>query len=182
MRRWMCLLGFSLLFASVASAQDPPKADLFVGYTYVHQTYDPTVGSFNLNGGMAQIAAYPVSWLGLVGEFGGYVPGAGASGGEISYLFGPRLAFRHGPLQPYVQGLIGGDHITSTLQAALGSNNANSFAMAIGGGVDLKAGKHFAIRLGQADYFLTRLQNPVPSTSAFNQNNFRFSTGLVFRF
>jgi hypothetical protein len=184
MRRLACLLAVSLLFGFAAAAQE--KADVFLGYSYVRQTYGSTVGSFNLNGGVAQVAAYPVSWFGLVGEVGGYMPGningTHSSGTEISYLFGPRLSFRHGPLQPFVQGLVGGDHLSPALQAKLLTPTANTFAMAIGGGLDLKASRHFAIRLAQVDYFLTRLNSPIPANTSFNQNNFRYSGGIVFRF
>jgi opacity protein-like surface antigen len=190
MRRLACLLAFSLLFGVAAKAQE--RADAFLGYSYVRQTDGSNVNSFNLNGGVAQIAAYPVSWFGLVGEFGLYTPGtisfsnipatAHPSGGDFSYLFGPRISFRHGPLQPYVQGLFGGYHISAALQQTLGTSTANTFAMAVGGGLDLKVTKHFAIRLAQVDYFLTRLNSPLPTNAAFSQNNFRYSGGIVFRF
>ena len=190
MRRLLCVLAVFLSCGIAASAQE--KADVFLGYSYVRQTDGSNVNSFNLNGGVAQVAAYPVSWFGLVGEFGLYTPGtitfsnipaiANPSGGDFSYLFGPRIAFRHGPLQPYVQGLVGGYHISAALQQTLGTSTANSFAMAIGGGLDLKVTRHFAIRLAQVDYFLTRLNSPLPANTAFNQNNFRYSGGIVFRF
>jgi opacity protein-like surface antigen len=193
MRRSLCLLAFSLLFGFSAAAQD--KADAFLGYSYVHQNYGNGVDSFNLNGGVFQVAAYPTKWFGLVGEFGLYTPGTVTvntllpeptstnfqpMGADFSYLFGPRLTFRHGPLQPYVEGLIGGFHISQGLESALGATSANSFAMAIGGGLDLRVSHHFAIRLGQVDYFLTRLPNPAAVT--FTQNNFRYSGGIVFRY
>jgi opacity protein-like surface antigen len=193
MRRLLCLLAFSLLFGFSAAAQD--RADAFIGYSYVHQNYTNGVDSYNLNGGVFQVAAYPTKWFGVVGEFGMYTPGTVTvnsefpepnssqfkpMGADISYLFGPRLTFRHGPLQPYVEGLIGGFHISQGLESALGAGGANSFAMAIGGGLDLRVSHHFAVRLGQVDYFLTRLPNPADAT--FNQNNFRYSGGIVFRY
>jgi len=194
MRRLMCLLALSMLFGFTASAQD--KADAFLGYSYVRQTYGNGINSFNLNGGVGQIAAYPTSWFGLVGEVGVYTPGTvtvtsgsttstfNPGGEDISYLFGPRISFRHGPLQPYVQGLFGGYYTSAGLQAILrstsGAASANSFAMALGGGLDLKLSHHFAIRLAQVDYFLTRLPNP--AAVSFTQNNFRYSGGIVYRF
>jgi opacity protein-like surface antigen len=186
-------LAFSLLFGFSAAAQD--KADAFLGYSYVHQNYGNGVDSFNLNGGVFQVAAYPTKWFGLVGELGVYTPGTvtvniptpepftktfNPMGADFSYLFGPRVTFRHGPLQPYVEGLVGGFHVTHGLESALGATSENSFAMAIGGGLDLKVSHHFAARLGQVDYFLTRLPNPTSVT--FNQNNFRYSGGIVFRY
>jgi hypothetical protein len=50
--------------------------------------------------------------------------------------------------------------------------------MAAGGGVDLSLTRHLAFRLVQADYLLTLLPNRTNNL----QNNFRFSTGIVFHF
>jgi opacity protein-like surface antigen len=176
------LLSLSLLFGFSASAQDS-KADVYVGYQYTRQTYTGT--TFNLNGGVGQVAVYPTSWLGIVGEISGNAVGdihgfTGSGGTLYSYLGGARIAFRHGPLQPYVQGLFGDAQLDSTLQARLGSPSANAYAMALGGGLDLKVVDHLAVRLIQGDYFLTRFTNPL--NARFSQNNFRLSTGLVLRF
>ena len=180
-RRLVCLLTFTLLFGFAASAQD--KADIYLGYAYTRQTYGNGINSFNMNGGIGQLA-YTPRWFGFVGEFGGSdvrtINGAPASGQLYSYMAGPRLSFRHGPLQPYVQGLFGAAHLSTSLQAALGATSANSFAMAVGGGLDLKMSKHFAVRLAQVDYFMTQLTSP--SSVRFTRNNFRYSGGIVFRF
>lgn len=55
----------------------------------------------------------------------------------------------------------------------------NTFAMAAGGGVDLRVSKKVAIRLAEVDYFLTRYTNPI--TLANSENNFRYLAGIVFR-
>lgn len=180
-RRVVCLLAFSLAFGIVTSAQN--TADVYLGYSYTRQQYGNGIDNFNMNGGIGQITFSP-KWIGLVAEFGGSnvstLNGLPASGQLYSYMGGPRISFRHGPLQPYIQGLFGGAHITSSLQTALGSTSANSFAMAVGGGLDLKMSRHFAVRLAQVDYFMTNLTNP--ASVRFTQNNFRYSGGIVFRF
>jgi opacity protein-like surface antigen len=190
MRRVGYLLALSLVFSFAASAQE--KVDAYLGYSYVHQSFANGLTTFNLNGGVGQVAVYPTSWFGIVGEIGAYAPGTIAipsipesinpSGAQLSYMFGPRIAFRHGRLQPYVQGLFGGYHTSQSLAQVQGAANQNSFAMAIGGGVDLKISHHFAIRLAQVDYFMTRLNNSALSTSSITQNNFRYSGGIIFRF
>lgn len=182
-RKIALLLFVSLLLGFSASAQDS-KADMYVGYQYTRQHYGPGA-TFNMNGGVGQIAVYPTSWLGIVGEVSGNAVGnihgfTGSGGTLYSYMGGARLAFRHGPLQPYVQGLFGAGQLDSTLQARLGSASSTAYAMALGGGLDLKASRHFAVRLIQGDYFLTRFTNPL--NARFSQNNFRLSTGLVLRF
>lgn len=181
MRRILCLLVVSLGFGIVTSAQN--AADIYLGYSYTRQQYGAGINKFNMNGGIGQITFSP-KWIGFVAEVGGSnvstINGLPASGQLYSYMGGPRFSFRHGPLQPYVQGLFGAAHITPSLQAALGSTSANSFAMAVGGGLDLKVSHHFAVRLAQLDYFMTRLNSP--TNFRFTQNNFRYSAGIVFRF
>jgi hypothetical protein len=60
--------------------------------------------------------------------------------------------------------------------------------MAAGGGIDLKLSRHLLLRPIQLDYYLTRFEaidvtQPVGSpTSARNQNNLRFATGIAFNF
>ena len=64
-------------------------------------------------------------------------------------------------------------------EASLLPNNA--FALAIGGGIGIAVSEHFGIRLVDADYELTRFENS--STGGNNsQSNFRFQTGVQFRF
>jgi Outer membrane protein beta-barrel domain len=181
-RKIALLLSLSLLLGFSAAAQNS-KADVYVGYQYTRQTYTGT--TFNMNGGVGQIAVYPTSWLGFVGEVSGNAVGnitgfTGSGGTLYSYMGGPRLSFRHGPLQPYVQGLFGLGQLDATLQARLASPKSTAYAMAVGGGLDLKVAPHFAVRLIQGDYFLTRFTNPL--NARFSQNNFRLSTGLVLRF
>jgi hypothetical protein len=182
MRRIGCLVVVCLLCGIAASAQD--KADAYFGYSYTRQTYGSGT-SFNMNGGIGQFTYYPSSWFGFVGEFGGStvrnINGFPVTTGTLySYMGGPRITFRHGPLQPYVQTLFGASHIDTNFRTDLGTTMSNGFAMALGGGLDLKLNHHFAFRLGQLDYFLTRLDNP--HNIGFTQNNFRYSTGIVIRF
>jgi opacity protein-like surface antigen len=57
----------------------------------------------------------------------------------------------------------------------------NAFALAIGGGIDIAVSEHFAIRLVDADYELTRFGNNFTGGNN-SQSNFRFQTGVQFRF
>jgi len=95
-----------------------------------------------------------------------------------------------------VHALFGGNHIGVDASALLPSPafSENAFAMALGGGLDVKLTRHFGLRLGQFDYLYTRQCTNVPfnfvSESAAcqlgvagappaHQNNFRFATGIV---
>jgi hypothetical protein len=168
------LLVLSLLFGFSASAQDS-KADVYAGFQY---TRINSLGS-NMYGGVGQVAYYPSSWFGVVGEFSGSTrgPSAGAlttANTLYTYMGGPRLTFRHGPIQPYVQALFGGATINTTT-IGFPPASTNAFALAVGGGLDLKIHRHIAFRVLQADYFYTHF-------GGGTQNNMRFSSGVVFRF
>ncbi len=182
MRKLGCLLGMVLLLCLTAAAQDFPKAEAFVGYSYVRAN-PATSGAtgFNLNGGSGSIAFNPTSRLGVVADFGGYhvgnIGGSSVDANLFTYMFGPRLSLRHDRFTPFVQALFGGAHST---ESTIGNGTSNSFAMTIGGGVNAKLSDRFAVRLGQLEYFMTRF--PETTTSRETQNNLRFSTGVVFRF
>ena len=57
----------------------------------------------------------------------------------------------------------------------------NAFAMAAGGGLDIRLNKYVSLRPAGLDYFLTRMQNPA-SMQDNNQNHFRYSAGINFTF
>jgi opacity protein-like surface antigen len=156
-----------------AKAQDQaPKAELYAGYDYV--LVNSAGDGYNFNGGSGQFAYNVNRWLGVVGDFGGYYTGGGFGGaGVFSYLFGPRVNLRgHGRITPFVQALFGGARDIAA------SPTQNVFAMTAGGGVDFKVSEHFSVRPVQAEYFLTQFTNGTNK----QQNSFRYSAGIVFRF
>lgn len=175
-----------LLFSAIsASAQETaPKLDVFAGYSYVQANPGVTgVNSFHLHGGSASAAYNVNNWLGAVADFGGYTNGnilnTGNSGTFSTYLFGPRVSYRHySRITPFGQVLIGVAHTGASTFGTADSQNA--FAMTAGGGVDYKVFDHFAVRAFQAEYLLTRFG--VGTIGTQNQNNVRISTGLVVRF
>ncbi|HJY88480.1 MAG TPA: outer membrane beta-barrel protein [Candidatus Acidoferrales bacterium] len=179
MRKLGGLLGMVLLLSLSAAAQETPKSEVFLGYSLLH--FNPSgagFSSFNLNGGTGSFTFNPSSTLGGVAEFSGYHLGS-ADTNVFTYLFGPRISYRHWDrLTPFGQALFGGAHTTQS--SFLGSGTSNSFAMALGGGLDARLTDHIGVRLGQLDYFLTRFPQATPNR--LTQNNLRFSTGIVFRF
>jgi len=192
MKRRILLCGLMLLLPMVASAQEGPKAEIFGGYSYVHVS---DVGSANLNGGSSSVSFNPKSWLGIVGDFGGYQgTKSGLDGSVLTYLFGPKVAFRKGRVTPFVQGLFGGAHTSADPPPQLGAlarprpeagvagggvfGSSNTFAMAVGGGLDVNATDHVGVRLVQAEYLLTKFKDGIHD----RQDSVRISPGIVFRF
>jgi opacity protein-like surface antigen len=178
------LLAVVALSGVSAHAQDTPKVDIFAGYSYVREN-PGTAGasSFNLNGGSASIAYNANSWLSGVADFGGYHNGnilkSGVGGTLSTYLFGPRVSYRHfGRITPFGEVLFGVAHASASIAGATASDNA--FAMTVGGGVDYKLTDRFAIRPVKVDYLMSRFSET--GTGGNTQNNLRVSTGIVFRF
>jgi outer membrane protein OmpA-like peptidoglycan-associated protein len=180
-----------------------PKAELFVGYSYLRAVPAPADGNrlVWLNGGSTSIAYNLNRYLGIVADVGDYTnseirfqgtPGAtvdvtDAGGGVLSYLFGPRISFRnHGRVTPFVQALFGGAHASEVTLSHCSLNctllpTEDTFAWTAGGGLDIKVRRHLAIRLIQAEYLMTRFQDYSTGATA-SQNDMRLSSGIVFRF
>jgi hypothetical protein len=150
-----------MLCGTVAFSQD--RAEVFGGYQFTR--FNP--GDVNFNGWNAALTAYPGGhWLGLTAD----VSGVYRSGVKVhSFLFGPTLSPNHGgSIAPFVHALFGAAHISDG-----GSDTA--FGMALGGGLDLKVLPLISVRVGQADYFMTRFGGET-------QNNARISAGVVLHF
>jgi Outer membrane protein beta-barrel domain len=126
------------------------------------------------------------------------------------YMFGPRVSYRnHSRFTPYAQIVFGGATraVSRQLDVLTGANipvfpvvapfnlfpGANTeitaqvsatqtaFAMAVGGGLDIRLGKRFSFRPVSVDYVLTRF----PSLSTGdnqNQNSIRAGAGIIFTF
>jgi len=143
--------------------------------------------------------------LGIKADFSGNygtpvsVPGVTGipSAHSYTFLFGPVVSYRTGRLTPFFHGLFGVNRLSiggSTLNTAAGpfffipgGYSETAFAMAFGGGLDVKVSHHFAVRVGQFDYLYTKhclsfegeCTLGVDGAPAAHQNNYRFSTGIV---
>jgi peptidoglycan-associated lipoprotein len=185
---WLILAAVSIAPAaaqteSVSAAE--PGPELALTYTYLHANAPPGgCECFSMNGGGVSFA-YPVSHsFSVVGEAGavtnGNVDSTGLNFTLSHYMGGGRYSLRRfSRFTPFAQIVMGAAHASGDLapdQLHIGSSTA--FAMAAGGGLDLNLTHHVAVRLFQTDYLLTLLNNRVND----HQNNFRFSTGIVFHF
>ncbi len=176
-----------------------PKAELFLGYSFVPAVPFSVGNRIDwLHGGSTSLALNVNRYLGLVADFGGYrankfAPPTGgfvdASANVFTYMFGPRLSFRHDRAIPFVQALFGGVHASEvTLSGCTGIGctplpSESAFAMTAGGGVDVTLTRHVALRVVQAEYLMTRFTDRSSSTGQkARQNDVRVSAGIVFRF
>jgi hypothetical protein len=109
-------------------------------------------------------------------------------GTMFTYLGGPRLSlWKRQRVSPFAQVLFGGVHASRvTISNCAGAActplpSQNAFAMTAGGGLDIRLTPHFAIRIVQVEYMMTRFDS-VPAGGSSEQNDLRLSSGLVFRF
>jgi len=194
---------FALLAGTALIAQDSPKADVSLLYSYLHTTPARGIPSFESHGGVGTLGYNFNKYLAFEAEFGGYhAPGpANFDTTQFTYLFGPRLSFsRARRFVPYIHTLFGGVHVTTSAPVLLvptpvgttptgtltrAEASQDNFAMAVGFGLDIKLGHHVMLRPIQLDYLLTRLedlgQSGQPSQNR-NQHNGRYAAGLVFTF
>ncbi len=178
----------------VASAQDEfPKAELAMGYSLVRMSTTGVLEQFTQQGGSTNVAFNFNRKVGLVADFGAYnnnnIRGYDVNNTMFTYLFGPRFSARGEKFTLFGNALFGGAHINGSANANLVSSGTttvvhieesnNSFAMVVGGGIDINAGKHFAIRPAQFDYLLTRFN---PGSQSETQNCMRYSAMIVFKF
>jgi hypothetical protein len=173
-----------------------PRVEVFGGYSYVNGDF-PDVKRFNANGFNSSLVGNINRFFGAELDFSGHyatffdvsVPGilsASIKTRAYTALAGPRFTARYGRGTAFFHALFGASHGTTEAKGAIpilglaGSLRISdtTFAMALGGGFDLNLNRNVAIRLGQVDYILTRFREPERIT----QNNFRVSTGMVFRF
>lgn len=156
---------FVLAFSFSTLAQNPPpKNEVATGYTYLRG--DELNG--NLNGFNFSYTRYMNDKLGFTSELGANF----ASGvTTVTYLFGPQIAAnRGGKVSPYAHVLVGGGRVSFEDDVA-----SNGFAVALGGGVDVKLNDKVSIRAIQIDYLPIRF-------SGGTIHNGRVGAGINFRF
>jgi Outer membrane protein beta-barrel domain len=204
-------IGAVLLLGLVCSAQEFPKFEAGLNYTYArYAPSSPYSKGHSLNGGGGSFMFNVNDALGLKIDLQGFGSNSttfniapnptfprGAAGqvqGNLfTYMFGPEIKYRPPKLNPYLHILFGAAHTNvygkafrSICQPVAGvcsfskEPSADAFAMAVGGGIDIPINKTISFRPGEVDYFLTRFENPFSGSN--NQNNFRYSAGIVFTF
>ena len=207
MRKAMLLAVFIFGCAQLARAQDDErKVEFFGGYSYLTTTMDepdePLDQFDNLDGFNIAATGYLTKRFGVTGDFSAYFRNKTENlpGGTIrfrsrsfNYLGGPHIRFtNHTRVTPFVHALAGASNNRFAYRAtATGAStpavdvsvSVTDFALALGGGLDVRINRRVALRLFQIEY------NPVflRDRPEFNTNggrrldNARFSIGLVFK-
>jgi hypothetical protein len=212
MRRNVFLLAVILAFGAAAFAEDFPKVEVAVDYSYAR--FSPSHAyisdSFSLNGGGGSVDYNLTKYIGLKGDFEGYgsntkrfsIPAgvgpcpAGGSpctgniqGNLFTYQFGPQVGIRTGKFRPFGHLLFGGAHSNggANLYKAEGSVGTrpsnNAFAMAFGGGFDIAINHSGSIAFRPGEFdYLWTNFNLGSRFKQTGQSNFQYKAGIVFSF
>jgi peptidoglycan-associated lipoprotein len=195
--RFFLLLATTLLTPSALRAQasataspDHREVDLAATYTVQHSNLvsNPT---FWQQGGSVELSAQVYRGWGAAANITGTNVGSAADSGVglsmVTATFGPRYTWykpngitNKRSLAIFGQGLIGESHgFNSYFPTAAGSlTDYNSFALQVGGGIDIGLSRRFAVRAIQADWLRTQFPNSTTNV----QNNLRLTAGIVLRF
>lgn len=94
---------------------------------------------------------------------------------RYTLLLGPRFNWRNStPLIPFAHALFGAAHYRakfSNNDISCTNKEETAFAMGLGAGLDIRAGKHIDIRAGEVDYVPVFFQHK-------REDNLRFSAGV----
>jgi len=111
---------------------------------------------------------------------------------SYSFVFGPVITSRGKRATPFAHALFGVNRVSTDAipitvsgigTVTIPSASDDAFAMAFGGGVDVRLTDRFSVRLGQADYLYTGHDFSFGAPGvASHQNNYRFSAGIVITF
>jgi hypothetical protein len=204
LRRCLPCLCLVLLCASAsfAQARDYPKWDFTAAFTLNNFETPPPATRHNFKGFTAAIAGNFRRWAAVEGDFT-YTRGSinGVNRSLFTYLIGPRFTKRFTPggsgaptrhnhpgpgvtkpskmaLEPFAHVLIGGGHLNGFLIGPIaGNNSSNGWAGKFGGGLDIVAGKHIAIRVIQIDYY--RYHGHIPNAFTRQRlDNVAFTFGV----
>ena len=120
------------------------------------------------------------SWLQIVGDSSYNFVTVGATKNVLyGNHFGGRF-FYHGRnrwgVTPFAEALVGGSRLDTTVSGTGGyKTSTNCISYKAGGGVDIRASRHWEVRVIDFDYYRTAF-----GTNA-TQNNYSVSAGVVLR-
>ena len=187
MRKSVILAALLFLGAVSANAQDSyPVAEIFGGYSHLNIEGEDLLGvdRQGLHGVGFSFAGNLSKKFGIVGDFS-FNKKKNIEVGPFDvdiksfyFLFGPRVSFRSEGVTAFGHALVGGVR-AKTEAAGFGDDSQSDFALGFGGGVDVKVSKSIAIRVIQADYLPTRVDDI--SGDKKWAHHFRAQAGIVIR-
>ncbi len=179
MQKFVVLIVFLGLFSLPLMAQS--RVEVFGGYQYLHLGGSDGVSGQGFNGWDAAVTGYFNKFVGVTGDFSGsYATVQGVDVHVYSYSGGPVVAFREGPVNPFVHFLVGGDSLGASESGV--SVSKNGFTMMFGGGVDVKVAHAISFRVADVDWVYYHVGGVDGGPSSSQSNNVRITSGIVLRF
>ena len=174
--------------AAYAQEASTPLIETGLNYSFTRVNPGGSLTAYTANGGSGYVEYNLNHVVGLVADLGanyiGNVNGFPVDNTTFTYLFGPRFNWRMSRVTLYTQTLIGGARFSNAYDPGspmpvLGTSE-NTFAAAIGGGVDYRLTDRIAVKPIQLEYLMTQLPSSYANVNQV-QNNLRYSAGIVFR-
>jgi hypothetical protein len=164
-----------------------PNFELYGGYSYVFRTFNPNSTSTAVTGRNGWDASFKVpvfgSFLGVKGDVSGSYLNDDLDPNlkpkALIFLLGPQVSVHLSRSTLFAHGMVGSAHLTQKPLPDLRSDN--TFAVAVGAGLDLGLSRNFAWRI-TGDYFNTHYQATDQNIREILNSNGRVSTGPVVRF
>jgi opacity protein-like surface antigen len=164
-----------------------PNFELYGGYSYVFRTYNPTANTVATTGHNGWDASFKVpvfgSFLGVKGDVSGsYLNNTNnpnLNPKAYFFLLGPQVSVHMGRSTLFAHGMVGSAHVSQNAIPNLRSDN--TFAMAVGAGLDAGISRNLAWRI-TGDYYNTRYRATDQNVREILNSNGRISTGPVIRF
>ncbi|MGH9787623.1 MAG: hypothetical protein ACRD4U_02830 [Candidatus Acidiferrales bacterium] len=169
----LALIGICFLAVPALATDDGPTVEVFGGYSPRH--VDLVVVDDNAHGFLTSVTVNPfrTKAVGFEGEFGGHFGDAvGVDYQAYTAMVGPKVAGRFDRWTPWGHLLFGGQRVRG------GGASSDDFGITMGGGIDVNASQHVAVRVFQADYVYVRVSEGSLLT---NTNSYRFAFGVVFK-
>ncbi|HET9790541.1 MAG TPA: outer membrane beta-barrel protein [Candidatus Angelobacter sp.] len=162
----IAVLGFCASASAQRMSRDHSPGDIYIGYSLLNGDAISTASGFE-----AALTGNINDWFGLKADFSGnYKSEGGAHGHEFNMLFGPQVSTKGERLRLFGHGLLGIAH--TNVDPGPSDTGAG---WVLGGGADYAFNDQVAWRVAQLDYHGAHLFGNT-------QKDFRFSTGILFRF
>jgi len=171
MKRVVMILAVVAILAPASLwAQESPKAEIFGGFSLLSSKDSEDSERTTFKGWQASVAGNLNDRFAIVGDLGGhYKSFDGTRFSLLEIMGGPRVTHRLDRAAVFAHALYG------FARGSGGGSSDTDFAMAYGGGVDIKATDKVDIRIVQFDWVLAKEE------SAWSKNNLRFGFGVVYK-